>query len=197
MPAPLVKRLSVLGALTWRFHATAGASSKQATHMGTSHSSSSSPGGLAMTSASAANGSAAISQPRDPAGGPAALPVLRTARGTEDDGLREMVVDCDGRICAFEYVREGLLVGVVGRELQARKDEGDGQGMNGGVGEPGEVEDESASEDGNHSGSDAEDEAQRVRRRDQMVRLLALKASAMADHLRDELMNFKMPTGLE
>lgn len=119
----------------------------------------------------------------EPAPSTAAEP-LRVVRVNEGPGtLTIMVVEIDGRACAFEYVRETLMVGVFGPErgAAAEKEEEEGPA---GDGEEADAEE----------GAAAAERAEGARREeDEMIRKLMVKAGAMAGYMREELKEFKMP----
>lgn len=102
-----------------------------------------------------------------------------------------------GRVCAIVYVRESLLVGVLGFEPgdDEKKDEGkddseDVETPTTGTGESssGSVSREESYVDGRFDGAGEEDEG-----KEKMSRALLIKAEALAEHLREELSEFKMP----
>lgn len=81
--------------------------------------------------------------------------------------LRIIVVNLDGEALAFAPVHEGLIVGMFGGKIG------------------GEVKGEEVEE-----GEEAEE-------KEEDWSALEWKTSAMADHLREELCDFKMPSGLD
>ena len=148
--SPTIKKATVLGALTWRHYA--------ATDSGTGADTSASP--------DSANDSRRRRRPRN--GAEAATAAARPLQAQplavlhlEQDaagGLKALTVDVGGRECAWEGLREGLLVGVLGPEAHG------GNGSNA----EGSSDDETAVEGRDHSGGDgngAEDGARDKARR--------------------------------
>ncbi|MCJ1478374.1 hypothetical protein MMC13_007054 [Lambiella insularis] len=98
------------------------------------------------------------------------LPTIKVH--AHENELKSIVADLDGEALAFAYVHEGLLVGIFGGKVDGMKEKKDED-------EQEEVEEE------------AEEGVQ------ERWSNLEWKAAAMADHLRTELRDFKMPTGLD
>ena len=115
------------------------------------------------------------------------LPVLlEDTDGSE--GLKGLVVELEpGQECAFEYIREGLLVGTLGgRSPQAQQ-----------AYDIEEVEDSEDMEPRNGASEQQQQPREPDEERQRRIKALLLKADAMAEYLRDELKDFMMPADLE
>lgn len=104
------------------------------------------------------------------------LKTLRQAAAPGAQNLKRMVFDFGGQAVALEYIRQGLLVGVFGPRLVREEVEGEGEEDAGG----GEEEAEGGEEE-------VEGKIWAAQR----------KAAAMAEHLREELREFRMPVEME
>ena len=215
-PAPATKKAHVLGALTWRHYRDALRAA--APHNGSS-STLNSGGTTTASHSTSVPGSDGLNGGADGGEGdaqgldgdaPAAvarplriqpLAVLRLVRSS-DGRLRTLAVEVGGRKCVLEQVREGLLVGALGPEKGKRdegqqieegeKDREDGEDTSEGSNDGNEGSGDARNGQGDEQERTAQDEKETARR----VRALMLKAAAMAEFLREELGEFKMPQEL-
>ena len=105
----------------------------------------------------------------------------------ENGDMKKMVVECDGHLIAMHWVFEKLIVGIVGEEMKqdgakAKADEEGKEGEEEDIGEGGK--------DVNEGIEEGKDEAEGARK-------LLIKAEAMAEHLKEELKGFKMPSNMD
>ncbi|MCJ1403794.1 hypothetical protein MMC11_007017 [Xylographa trunciseda] len=132
---------------------------------------------------------------------------------TSTNRLKSMVVDLEGEMVAFEYIKEGLLVGVFGEKVEVKVDtKVNDAGKADDDGEADDAEDavnansngnaDSAEQDTSMKSSQSQDESSESERGisdegEPKWKDIKDKAAATAEYLRDELQNFKMPAGLE
>ena len=125
---------------------------------------------------------------------------------TSTNKLKSMIVEMEGCILAFEYVQEGLLVGVCGgksgHEIETKTDDLVKANKVKNVdnsGDAGKGDAEGApSTKGSQSGDKADEEGgDNGEGQEPKWKAIEDKASAMAAHLRKELNGFKMPAGLQ
>ena len=117
--------------------------------------------------------------------------------------LRSLVVEVDGILCALVYVRESLLVGVLGTEANKANSRGNtsikGASSERSSSAAGESTEESERQSLSENGSDPtdEDEGTEERSREKNMRALLLKGEALAEYLREQLKDFVMPRDME
>jgi hypothetical protein len=138
----------------------------------------------------------------------------------EEEGERELKtlgVEFDGRMVVLEYVKPGLMVGVFGDEIAKEEPEGTnghdeehGNGTKPSEDDESEYHDETRNEEddrsevdvakdqesnGSTSGSTKDHHSTQESKR--KLRVLRLKAFALAEYLAEELKHFTMPEDLE
>ena len=108
----------------------------------------------------------------------------------ENGDMKKMVVECDGRLVAMHWVFEKLIVGVAGEEM---KQDGGKVEAEEGKEDGGEGEEEGVGEGGKDKNEGHEEEKDE----EEGARKLLVKAEAMAEHLKEELKGFKMPSNMD